>query len=562
MTAIDLPERETSMTDPGRLTRLQQIAEQFRTGAYQDVADALQAEPDEGGEMGRAMLLTARAMVLDASGQSAAAGPLMEEALGLIVPDPNVLETIAKFFLKHGQPMLAHYAFLMADLCQPGSLATFEALVRGPERARYAPWALRASDKAQREDLYAMGLRKAELRERLGPDGAAMMLASMAGPQGAYVANERPLHRLIDYASKHATDLKELGVPRTVAYAPANVHGQPDAPSSEKTTRPFFTCALKDVVVSAKSDILLTHDAALVDGVSIKDTHLFFDVDPILGGGGPERAFVVEPADLGSLRNVPEALWLSGIDSRGFGHWVTEYLPRIWAFVGHPRFAELPILIDEGMPPQMEESLRMFVGPANQLIQLARGERVHVDSLWVTSRIFRGEAVDVDAWLDLMERARPVLEQVDTSGSPERVYLARQPWQHRKLTNAKTIEASVAARGYHIVDFAQVPFVEQVRLIRGARHVLGPDGSASLTTFLGRQGLRIGKLAPPFLDVFEGYVQICAAMGQDLTVLTGTLEERNARFHHMSDYSIDPQELAAYLDDVDRELEAERSSDR
>ena len=544
------------MTDPGRLGRLQQTAQQFRMGAYRDVLRALEAEPENGGEIGRAMLLTARAMVLEAEGRIADASSLMEEALGLIVPVPAVLEAMAGFFARHGQPMLAHYAFLMADVCQPRSLALFEARQSGSERARYAPWALRRSEPVRGANLYRLAARKVELRERLGLDGAAMALATMAGRQGAYLATERPLYRLVDHAREHARDFRELGVPRTVTYPSPNVHGLPPGPSVERTTRPFFTCTLEDVVVSARSDILLTSDAALVDAITIKATNLFFDVDPILAGGGPERAFVVEAANPARLRHVPQAMWLSGIDSRQFGHWLVEYLPRVWAFMQHPGFTDLPIIIDEDMPRQMEESLRFFLGPTHPVVHLAPGERVLVGNLWVASRIMHRDTVDVDAWLQLMERARPMLERVELANAPERIYLARKPMQHRRLVNAAAVEAMVVRRGYEVHDFAEVPFVEQIRLIRGARHVLGPEESAFLMTFLGRPGLRISKLSPPVLDEVEGYVQICTAQDQDCTVFVGTLEKENLRFPNMSDYSIDPEQLARYLDGVDRELDA------
>ena len=114
----------------------------------------------------------------------------------------------------------------------------------------------------------------------------------------------------------------------------------------------------------------------------------------------------------------------------------------------------------------------------------------------------------------------------------------------------------VVQRGYEVYDFAEVPFAEQVRLIRGARHVLGPDGSAFLTTFLGRPGLHTSKFSQPFVEEIVGYAHVSEALQQHLAVLVGDLETEHPRYKRMSDYSIDLAQLVSHLDDVDRQLAA------
>jgi hypothetical protein len=537
-------------TDQDSLALLLAASRQFRLGAYADVIATLENDSTGGGEVGRAMSLTARAMLLAEDGRSAEAAPLMEQALGLMVPVPEVLEAIAAFFASTGEPRLSHYAFLLADMYQPRSLARFEAALADPDRVRYAPWAMRRSDAARREDLYELGSRKAGLRERLGPGGAAMVLASMTGSPGSHRAGRRPHVRLIDFAREHGREFELVTEARRVRYGSPNLLGRARGPSVDRTTRPFFTCVLENVIVSAKSDTLLAADVAISDAMDDATQTRVFDVDPILAGGEADTVFVAEPAEPDLLRHVPEALWLSGIDSRAFGHWIIEYLPRVWAFMDRPAFGGLPVIIDEGMPPQIEEALRFFIGPANPLIKMARGERLRVDALWVASRIFERETVDVDGLLPLLERARPAIERVDTAGAPERIYLSRKPTQHRRLENSRAIEDLARRHGFEVFDFGDLRFVEQVRLIRGAKHVLGPDGSATLMTFLAGPGLRISKLSQPFIEEVEGYAHVSEALRQDLTVIVGDLETEHPRYPWMSDYSIDTDALASYLEGV------------
>ena len=74
---------------------------------------------------------------------------------------------------------------------------------------------------------------------------------------------------------------------------------------------------------------------------------------------------------------------LSGWSSEHFGHWVPEYLCRLIYMVDHPRFAELPIIVDAGMPPQHLEYLRL-VAP-NPLVEIPLGGSLRCGELIVAS---------------------------------------------------------------------------------------------------------------------------------------------------------------------------------
>lgn len=552
------------MTDATLLARLQGAYADFEARRFGSVVESLEALPGNGGPLGRGLLLVARGLTLEQDGRHAEAARLLEQASALDVALPAVLHELAGFFQRTGRSSLAHHAFLAHELMAPGGLEAFLSDMPAHERARYAPWALRSSSWAGKGDLYGLAVYKSALRESLGPEAAATVLAGMREPQGPRLAARRPLVRLIDHAREHGVGYAERIPAAASLSTPIPVHGRPEGEREERRSRALFTCILEDTVVTARSNVLLAGDRALLD---VQDDELLrrphdLAVDPIVAWGGPEEVITVEPADRGSLRSIPEAVWLSGVHSPAFGHWIMEFLPRVWALMARPGFGDLPIIIDERMPSQHVEALRVFAGETNPLIVLKDHESVRVSRLWVSSNLVylpvgplpaatgarrTRNGLDDAGFLRLLEPVRPVLEAIGTEGTPKRIYLTRKPWQHRRLVNGPVVEELLAGHGFVTYDFADLGFREQVRLVRGADHVVAAGGSSSLTTIFGRPGLRVAVLAPPHYSDTGWLTQACRALGHELTVLVGSLANEHPSYRWMSDYEIDPAELAAYL---------------
>jgi capsular polysaccharide biosynthesis protein len=146
-----------------------------------------------------------------------------------------------------------------------------------------------------------------------------------------------------------------------------------------------------------------------------------------------------------------------------------------------------------------------------------------------------------------MARIAPVLEALDTSGAPARLYLARKPTQVRRLANAEATEARLVAAGFETRDFAELPFAEQLRLVRGAEWIVGPAGSAMENIVFGRPGLRVGVLVPRGPEDLSWLTQRCRPLGIELTAIVGEIVEEHARYRWMSDYRIDATVLETYL---------------
>jgi len=564
----------TDVTDDHNLDELQAVYDDFVAGRYDQVIERAGALGQAGGDVAEALAQAAQGLSLEADGQPDEAAKYMERALALGIALPALLATLARYFRRNERQLLAHYAFLMHDLHRPGAMEGFVIGAPEGEQARYAPWAVRHSMTVSEPDLYALAHMKAALSRRHGPGGAAMILASMAAPGHASRAQKRPLRRLIDHAHEHGRNYEEL-IPAAEVTARWPRVFETDAAEAPETylarSRVLFTSALDDVIVTGKSNLLLTRGVALLDTQDDELSRISVDlrVDPLVGATEDGSVVVSAPADPQALRQIPEAIWLTGVHSSAFGHWIIEFLPKAWAFMASSGGLKMPVLIDRQMPRQHIEALRFFAGPLD-LIVIEPGEQVRVEQLWIASQLVYlpvgplpgeiarpGDAViDATGLRRLMQPLLPKLEALDLSEGPSHVHLARPEQGRRQLLNAEELEAGLAENGYESFHLGDLDFAEQLRVIRGAERVVGPDGSAMMMTLFGKPGLRIGVYSHPYLEEFEWYTQASEASEHELTVMTGTVVREDLTYRNFSDYRIDPIASGRFLDSLEATLKA------
>jgi hypothetical protein len=123
---------------------------------------------------------------------------------------------------------------------------------------------------------------------------------------------------------------------------------------------------------------------------------------------------------------------------------------------------------------------------------------------------------------------------------PERVFLARKAFRHRKLVNHLEIEAMAAEAGFAIVYPEDLDFIDQASLLRSARFVIGPEGSAlSLCAFLN-SGARVCVLNHQETEGLALYNGGGDPEDNSLTIITGP----PAGSHHVPqhvDYRVDAE---------------------
>jgi capsular polysaccharide biosynthesis protein len=533
-------------------------AADLEAGRDRPVIDALGAVPDSGGPVGRALLRVALGREAEASGQHDEAVRLMEQAFGSSPALPAAaLRALAEFFGRRGQRRLGHHAFLMLQIVQPETVDVVLKRLPRDDRAHYAVWASRRSLELRRYLTYVQAPFKRALRECLGAWAAAHQLASVRSPYHPRILVSRRLEPLVDHAREAGLDYEELIPAGPAPPTPVRFLGAGAPEPEARRTRALFACVLEDVVVTARSSILLTGDHALMDVQEDELTSAPHDLadDPLVLHDEDYESILLEPAERGSLRRVPEAIWMTGVHTSAFGHWLIEYLPKVWALMARDGYSAVPLLVDARLAPQHLEAVRLLAGDANPFIVLEGHESVRVDRLWVASALgylasgmdHRRLGVDDEAYGRLMARVAPTLEAIDTTGTPTRLYLSRKPSQHRRLVNAREVEDRLAAAGFVRKDFAELPFIEQLRLVRGADWIVGPSGSALLMAIFGHPRVRIGALVPLGLFDVAWIGQACRRLDVDLTAIVGDIVQPHPRYPWLSDYRIDLDVLDDYL---------------
>jgi capsular polysaccharide biosynthesis protein len=277
-----------------------------------------------------------------------------------------------------------------------------------------------------------------------------------------------------------------------------------------------------------------------------------------------EGLLLLEPQDRAALPSVPEAVWLGGVHSVAFGHWIIEFLPKLWALMTRQGFGRVPLLVDVRMPVQHLEAVRLVAAADNPVIELQAHQSIRVERLWVSTALHHlpvgplpRTAVQTRLGLDdagfrrLMERITPALEAIDravaVAPGPPRIHLTRKPSQHRSLVNAHQLQAGLDAAGFVPHDFGDLSFAEQLRLVRGAEWIIGPAGSALENAIFGRPGLRVGVLVPTGPENIDWLGQCCRALGIELTAIVGEVVQPHSHYRWMSGYRVDQELLAAYL---------------
>jgi hypothetical protein len=552
----------TRTTERDLLDVLEASAADLGAGRWRQAVERLDSLDAAGGAVSDAIRSTATALQLEADGRSQAAASLMEMAADLDVPLPVLLEAQARFFVRVGMYDRAYASVLAHEVQAPGAIADLGYSISPSEQARFAPWAVRASLAVADPDLYGLLAYKVALEEQHGSRGAGMILAGTSAAGTHRRAASLPLRPLIDYAREHGEAYHEAIPSAVVSAAWPPVLGEPRRPPYRARSRTLFTAALEDVVVSGKSNVLLLPDVALHDiqAGELERIPVDLRVDPLISGLDGDSAILSVPVDRAEPRQITEALWLGGVHSGAFGHWICEFLPKVWALAA-TRSLDLDVIVDRQMPRQHLEALRFFA-PSARPVVIEPGEQLRVGRLWVASQLVYmpvgplpgtvarpGDAViDAPGLLAIMEPFRASVDALERNDAARDLHLARPGAGRRQLDGASQLQAELERRGYASVHLEELTFEEQLRAMRNAERVVGPDGSALLMTLFGRPGLRVGVFSHPYLEEFEWFTQLSVALGQELLVATGPVTRLDPTYRTFSDYRIDPSAAARLLD--------------
>jgi hypothetical protein len=540
------------------LDRLRKACARLDQGRFEEALALIGEDPDSAAA--ESVSLVARGMLHEREGAAAEADWCFERAFSLGVPLPALLHQCGRYFKRRGNYERAYQCFALLQNFRQDALKEFQSELPPPDLAQYAPWVVNDLVAGTRPHHWFYPPVKKALIQRFGHAGA-LAFAEMAGNTFGDIRT-LPVASLRDFARSNGLVYEQLVPNRTVVLPAPPVFGGTDLEPFETRTRAVVFCVLEDVVVSSKSNFLIAGGRALLDyqDDELERAPLDLYVDPIVFGADRGSVTVMVEGGAVSAPPLERAFPLVGVNSRNFGHWLIEFLPKVWATLERPGFDSVPILIDEQLHPELRPALEFFVGRGHPIIVLKRGQAVRVKQLWTCTAVtyfpFSGAAgrpdvqtIDGEAFADLIGKLQPKLVTLDRASGPKRIYLSRKVSQHRRLVNRQEVEGWFSTQGFEILDPGDRTITEQLRLARAADVIVGPDGSALWITFLAPAGKRIGYLNSPHLENHRWIALASRSLGHNLSILTGEV----AREHPdptKSDYRIDIGALPPFLDQL------------
>lgn len=495
-----------------------------------------------------------------AAGDRQRAGAAFEIVAQSPIPLPGALTLAYRYFIAAGcaeQAAVCLGRLQMVEGGPPGPPGTARrgGAVESPEHFAVHLRATRG------RDLVAQMKFKRSLVDRFGAFDAAVCYAQVLSAGIETEVVEKPLRSLRDEARDRARVYSTVAGRCELELPLTEVIGADPIRSQRVNGRELFIACLDDVRVGWRSSLLETREALLYD---YQDEELAA-VPPEFGCDA--QAFRLEGRRLSLIRHAPvamaldQAIGLTGAASYAFGHWITEFLYKLF-LIEHSGLAPgVPIVVDQGMPASHREALDWFVAGRRPVIELPAWGQAQVERLWIASTtaympFYPGVSLEVagERWLTSRGEVMAALTEVSRRpsagglGRGRRLFMARRPHLHRRLINQGEVKVRLREHGYEVVYGEDLSFAEQYALIESASHIVGPSGSAMLFAVLwALPGTRIGFLNTPFLDGIATLNLSAIAQGVELHVVKGELARKDERFLGFSDYSIPPDHLHELL---------------
>lgn len=454
--------------------------------------------------------LVASALVASEAGDAAAAQDLFDQAFALGNPLPALLRPIgAQARLQDPAGRRAFECFSLLERMEPGSTLHHWRTLPAPARLRYAPVLVCANRDAARPHVYSLARHKRAIAQAWGEAGLYILMADILGLPLADRPRVMPVASLQGFARSSALAFDPLAGPRDV-----RLHGPtfPDGRAGielQGRSRSFFLCALADIAVWGKSNVLVAGDRILMDHqldeLARLPVHHDFNL-PVLADS--DAGALVLPVPPGSSR-MAKALSLVGAQTSNFGHWLMEILLPLRTCLRHPALQGIPLLVDAQMPAQHRQSLEFLAGGGHPIITLPFGGCAVVGELWTFSRLFFwpggerspqpedawkvAEIADPDLIAGMVRDMQPLLATVEPpQDAARKLYLTRRPSQARPLGNRLQVEQLMQSRGFAVVDLAGHDFLRQLQYLRAARTVVLEAGSSVFALLFAKEGLDIG----------------------------------------------------------------------
>jgi capsular polysaccharide biosynthesis protein len=409
----------------------------------------------------------------------------------------------------------------------------------------------------------AMRFKQALVAE-LGTESAFRVVREVLAVPGTELLRARPVRSMYQVAQDEGLVLTRLWPGGTPFLHPVpKVLGESNHADFGGVNRSGYLACLEDAGIRGRSALILAGGDVLVD-FEDGERDRFADnpeYDPGILHAERDVFWTMEP--LAPTMEVDEAFMLSGAHTLDFGHWMTEYLPKL-AIAMRAGLPRMPLLVDERIPQTHVQSLHLLTPGGAEILTIPHLAPCRVKRLWFSSNpmymgfyptrwveeTWTGMATDAARFAALM---RTVKDQVGADAleptGVERVFFARKPERRKKkLLNHPEIESIAMSFGFQVVYPEDLSFREQMRLAHHARFVVAPEGSNSFLAFFSLPGTRVCTLSPTYTFPLADINAILHALDVDCTILTGPMTSDDPDWPFWNDYTVDPRVFRDFLE--------------
>jgi len=485
-----------------------------------------------------------------------AAAAVAAEALGLGTEDPMVAYVLGAAHRNCGRPEAAAEALIVAHRLMPTHVDAAIMAIEEAAKAHGLDAAQAYFDEAfERCPEHRLQAAWAVLRFNAGLEGAL--------PAGIVAG---PVQSIRSRVEAEGREPVFVGEREAIPVEVPPVFGEASADRYKAKVAGYepYVATLADATIFAKSSLIVMPDGGVVnDTVADSRFGRFLDLPHeklLLARRGDRLLLDTTPYDVAELDG---GVMLSGWASEHYGHWVPEFLCRIAWLERHPRFADLPIIVDSDMPAQHLQYLSTIV--PNPIVQIPAGGAVRCRELIVASpSTFFPMHLTPDHEVPAENQGgisvegarlvqRRVLEKFPLpSVRTRKIYLSRRSRGWRRLLNDDELCAALSERGFEILFPEEMTFEEQVRMYQSARIVVAPNGSSMLNAMFASRDLVMIALSQRGLFNWGTFYGLMRELGHDLTFYCN--DDETAEKH--ADYRIEVSGLLRAINSLLGESEA------
>jgi capsular polysaccharide biosynthesis protein len=234
-----------------------------------------------------------------------------------------------------------------------------------------------------------------------------------------------------------------------------------------------------------------------------------------------------------------------------YAHWMTEVLPRVAVFCDVPAYAEVPIIVNAGLHPNIMQSLALVVGDQRKVMVLPVGRSIKVKNLVQTSVTgyvpferrndkLQGHSHGMFsslAFASVLAKVKPHMIQTKHDKWPNKIYLRRNSGI-RKVLNIDEVENVLFFNGYVAVEPEKLDFIQQASMFHDAQYIIGSSGAALSNLIFCSSKTRIDIMIGRLEGTSYWYWQnMAVSNGSTVNYLFGSLDGKSNDIH--SDFSVD-----------------------